>query len=327
MRDSGIALVSVLLMLVGVFALTTTLFFSSFIDARAVSNVSAGDDALYGAEAGIQHVWALLDPAPDFSRALSWPAGEPPFGSPVAFPEPPRTYRVLVSALPDGSLRAVSEGTSHRGTRRKVEAIFFREVAFRPPAVLTIAPGTRLGEISGALDLAVGDADPAPASLGAETHTDAAALRETGAGGSAATVGASGLTDAAQRLSDAADVVLDGVQYAGVYGSSETPTRVRFAGQADVDGVVTVAGIVTADAPLRIRGRLEVEGLLLASQGLDVEGELVVRGAAWVAGALRLATGAAIQVSYQAAALDVAATAGGTLLPRNAVLGAWREIW
>jgi hypothetical protein len=327
MRSNGIALVSVLMMLVGVFSLTITLFFISFIDARAVSNVSAGQDALYGAEAGIQHLWALLDPAPDFSRALSWPGGEPPFGSPVGFPEPPRTYRVLVSALPDGSLRAVSEGTSHRGTRRRVEAMFFREVAFRPLAGLTIAPGTRLTEVSGALDVAVGDTDPEPAPLGTETRTDAAALRAAHGGELVATVGASGLADAADRLRDSANVVLDGVQSTGAYGTSEDPTIVRFAGQADVEGVVTVAGILLSDAPLRIRGRLEVEGLLLAPQGLDVDGELVVRGAAWVAGALRVASGASVRVAYEVAALDVAGGVGGTALPRNAVLGAWREIW
>jgi hypothetical protein len=327
MRHDGIALVSVLVMLASVFSLTMTLFFSSFIDARAVSNVSAGQDALYGAEAGIQHVWALLDPAPDFSRALSWPGGEPPFGSPVGFPEPPRTYRVMVSALPDGSLRTVSEGTSHRGTRRRVEAMFFREVAFRPLSGLTIAPGTRLAEVSGALEVAVGDTDPEPAPLGAETRADAAALRAARGGELVATVGASGLADAADRLRDSANVVLDGVQSTGAYGTSADPTIVRFAGQADVDGVVTVAGILLADAPLRVRGRLEVEGLLLAPQGLDVDGELVVRGAAWVAEALRLASGGAVRVAYEVASLDVAGAVGGTVLPRNAVLGAWREIW
>jgi hypothetical protein len=326
MRNNGIALVSVLLMLVSAFALTTTLFFSSFVDARAVSNVSAGDDALYGAEAGIQHVWALLDPAPDFSRALSWPAGEPPFGSPVGFPEPPRTYRVLVSALPDGSLRTISEGTSHRGTRRRVEAIFLREVAFRPLACLTIAPGTRVAELSGALDLTVGDTDPEPALLGAETRADAAALRDARGGEVVATVGESGLAEAAERLRGSAGVTLDGVQSTGAYGTPEEPASVRFAGQADVDGAVSVAGIVLADAPLRVRGRLEVEGLLLALQGLDVEGELVVRGAAWAAGALRIA-GGAVRVAYEPAALDVAASVGGMALPRNAVLGAWRELW
>ncbi len=327
MRNDGIALVSVLLILVGVFALTATLFFSTFLDARAVSNIAAGDDALYGAEAGIQHVWALLDPAPDFSRALSWPAGEPPFGSPVAFPEPPRTYRVVVSALPDGSLRAVSEGTSGRGTRRKVEAIFLREVPFRPPAALTIARGIRLAEVGGTLELTMEDSDRDLVPLGAEAHDDARALRDARGGEAVATVGSSGLAEAAERLRDAAVSILDGPQTTGSYGSFESPTSVRFVGQADVDGMVAITGIVLADAPLRVRGRLEIEGLLLASQGLDVEGEVVLRGAAWVAGELRIASGAAVRVAYQTAGLDAAAEVGGPLLPRSAVLGSWREVW
>jgi hypothetical protein len=204
--------------------------------------------------------------------------------------------------------------------------MFFREVAFRPLAGLTIAPGTRLTEVSGALDVAVGDTDPEPAPLGAETRADAAALRAAHGGELVATVGASGLADAADRLRDSANVVLDGVQSTGAYGSPEDPTIVRLAGH-DVDGVLTVGGILLADAPLRVRGRIEVEGLLLAPQGLDVEGELVVRGAAWVAGALRVASGAAVRVAYEVAALDVAGAVGGAVLPRNAVLGAWREIW
>jgi hypothetical protein len=327
MRNDGLALLSVLLILVGVFALTTTLFFSTFLDARAVANIAAGDDALYGAEAGIQHIWALLDPAPDFSRAFSWPGGEPPFGSPVAFPQPPHTYRVLVSPLPDGSLRAVSEGTSYRGARRKVEAIFLRELPFRPSAALTIARGTRLAEMGGTLDLTVEDADRDRVALGAEARDDAVALRATRAGQVVATVGSSGLAEAAGRLRDSAGVILDGLQTTGTYGSSESPTSVRFVGQADIGGALSITGIVLADAPLRVRGRLEIEGLLLASQGLDVEGEVVVRGAAWVASDLRVASGAVVTVVYQTTGLDGAARVGGAVLPRNAVLGAWREIW
>ena len=48
---------------------------------QAASNVSAGDDAFYVAEAGIQHLWSLLEPATDFARELAWPDGAPPFGS------------------------------------------------------------------------------------------------------------------------------------------------------------------------------------------------------------------------------------------------------
>src|SRR5690349_2159757 len=96
MKRHGIALVSVLFMLVAILTLTATLFFSLFLDALASSNVSAGDDALFVAEAGLQHLWATLDPGPDFARELAWPNGEPPFGSLVGFPEAPRTYRVTV---------------------------------------------------------------------------------------------------------------------------------------------------------------------------------------------------------------------------------------
>src|SRR5438093_1296328 len=117
-RRKGIALVSVLFILVALLALTATLFLSLFLDVHAASNVSAGDDALYVAEAGIQHLWSLIQPATDFSRELAWPDGTPPFGSPTGFPEPPRTYRVHVDALSGGRLRVRSEGTSHRGARR-----------------------------------------------------------------------------------------------------------------------------------------------------------------------------------------------------------------
>jgi hypothetical protein len=327
MPKNGIALVSVLLMLVGTFGLTAMLFFSSFIDARAISNIAAGNDALYGAEAGIQHVWALLEPAPDFSAALSWAGGEPPFGSFVGFPQPPRTYRVAVSALPDGSLRAVSEGTSHRGARRKVEAIFFRELAFRPAAALTIARGIRFAEMGGALELAIADENSAAIPLGAEARDDAAALRDARGGAVVATVGSSGLAEAAARLRDSSSVLLDGPQSAGTYGSSESPASVRLTGQADVDGLVAITGVVLADAPLRVHGRLEIEGLLLAPQGLDVDGEVVIRGAAWVADALRITSRAALRITYESAVLDGVASVGGGALPRNALLGAWREVW
>jgi hypothetical protein len=269
----------------------------------------------------------LLDPAPDFSRAFAWPGGEPPFGSPVAFPEPPHTYRVVVSALPDGGLRALSEGTSHRGARRKIEAIFLREAPFRPPAALTIARGTHLAELGGTLDVAVQDSDPERVPLAAEARDDAVALRTARGGETVVTVGPSGLAEAAERLRDSAGLVLDGPQTTATYGSSESPASVRLVGQAEVEGVVSITGIVLADAPLRVRGRIEIDGLLLAAQGLDVEGEVIVRGAAWAASELRIASGATLSVLYQTTGLDGAARVGGTVLPRNTVLGAWREVW
>jgi len=171
------------------------------------------------------------------------------------------------------------------------------------------------------------DSDRDLVPLGAEARDDARALRDARGGATVATVGSTGLSEAAESLRNAAVSILDGPQTTGAYGSFESPTSVRFVGQAEVDGMVTITGIVLADAPLRVRGRLEIEGLLLASQGLDVEGEVILRGAAWVAGELRIASGAAVRIAYEAAGLDSAAGVGGTLLPRSAVLGSWREVW
>ena len=325
--EKGMALIATLFMLVAVFVLTATLFFSTFVDAQVSSNVSAGSDALYTAEAGIHHLWSILDPAPDFSRELGWPAGEPPFGSPVGFPGPPRTYRVRVAPLPDGSLRATSEGTSHRGTRRKVEAIFFRELRFRAPAALTLAPATSLGDLSGTLEASGEPGADVPA-VGAETRAEAEAFRDARRGDTeVAVVGASGLDRAIAPLRDAARVTLDGPQASGTYGSSTEPALVRLTGQAEISGTVMVTGIVVCDAPLRVRGRLQVDGLLLAPQGIDVEGELVVSGALWLAGDLRLAAAGRLVAAYSEASLDPSNTAGGAALPKPALLGAWREVW
>jgi hypothetical protein len=326
-NSRGLTLVSVLFMLVAVFILTAMLFFSTFVDAQASSNVSAGNDALYAADAGIHHLWSLLDPAPDFARELAWPAGEPPFGAPVGFPEPPRTYRVHVRGLADGSLRATSEGTSHRAARRRVEATFFRERRFRPPGVFTLAEETTLSELSGTVDASAGESENVPA-LAAEGRAEAQRLRDALGGASdVAIVGDSGLEEAARRLVDAASVTLTGTQSSGAYGSSESPTIVRLTGQADIVGDVTVTGIVICEGPLRVEGRLDVDGLLLAPQGIDVSGQLAVSGALWLASQLRVTAPGRVAAAFSDDALDRAGDAAGAVLPRRAVLGAWREVW
>ncbi|MGH7856629.1 MAG: hypothetical protein ACREQY_04805, partial [Candidatus Binatia bacterium] len=93
MNDRGIALPSVIFTLLAVLIGSATLFFTIFVDVHSSSNAAAATDALYVAEAGVHHLWSALGRAPDFSEALGWPAGEPPFGEVVWFPRPPRTYR------------------------------------------------------------------------------------------------------------------------------------------------------------------------------------------------------------------------------------------
>jgi hypothetical protein len=328
LTERGITLLSVLFALAASLMLTAALFFSFFVDALAVSNGSAGDDALYVAEAGIQHLWSLLEPAPDFARELSWTSGEPPFGAVVGFPEPPRTYRVRVAPLPDGSLAATSEGTSHRGTRRRVEAVFLREARFRPPAALTIAAAGILNDSTGTLDVSTAEAERNTPALGAEGRREADSVSAArGDGTQVAVVGPTGLGDAAQRLLGAAGVSLDGPQAGGEWGSEESPALVRLGGLSDLSGVVRLTGIAIADGPLEIHGRLEIDGLLLAPQGTEVSGDLIVHGAAWLGGEVDILSSATLSVAYSPTALDVAALVGGETLPRAPILGAWREVW
>jgi hypothetical protein len=325
---NGIALVSVLFILVGLLALTATLFLSLFLDVHAASNVSAGDDALYVAEAGIQHVWSLITPATDFARELAWPDGTPPFGSPAGFPEPPRTYRVHVDGLSGGRLRARSEGTSHRGARRAVEVVFVREPRFRPPAALTIAATTSPTDLSGVIDVSADEPGGELPAFGAETREAAEAFRNArGDTTEVAILGSSGLGEAIDRLRETASITLDGQQESGGFGSAEEPLVVRFAGLAEISGTITVSGIVLADAPLGVRGRLEVDGLLVAPQGIDVEGELAIGGAAWIAGGVRVTSTGKLAARYSAEALDRSEEAAPGVLPKSAILGAWREVW
>ena len=88
-----------------------------------------------------------------------------------------------------------------------------------------------------------------------------------------------------------------------------------------------MTGIVVCDGPLRVEGRLEVDGLLLAPQGVDVTGQLGVNGALWLATELRVASGGRLAAAYSEDALDDASEPADALLPKRAVLGAWREVW
>ena len=326
-NDRGLALLSALFVVVGLLLLTTTLFYSLFLDGQAASNLSAGDDALYVAEAGIQHLWSVLDRAPDFARELAWPNGEPPFASPTWFPAPPRTYRVKVSQLADGSLRAISEGTSHRGARRRVEAVFHHQPSFRPPAALTIGGGLAAADLSGPHEVSFADGRGEVPALGAETRDAADLIRRAGSSGQVAVTGESGLAEAVARLAPHADRTLDGVQGDGVWGTSDRPELTRLAGQAEIQGTVSAAGILLAEAPLRVHGRLEVEGLLLAAAGVEIDGELVVRGALWIDREIRIAGSGRISVVYSTPPLDRGETLAPGILPKAPLLGAWREVW
>ncbi|MGH7821811.1 MAG: hypothetical protein ACREQ9_18770, partial [Candidatus Binatia bacterium] len=102
---------------------------------------------------------------------------------------------------------------------------------------------------------------------------------------------------------------------------------VRLVGDGRVLGNVTAHGIVVADVPLHVVGSLTVDGLLLAHAGLVVEGLLVVSGALWTAQSLDLPASGRLELDHDPSALADVGNLRPATLPREAVLGAWRELW
>lgn len=331
MSRRGIALVSVLFSLVGGIVIMATLLFITYFDLQAASNTAAANDALYLAEGGLQHLWSILEPAPDFTEALTWPDGAPPIEASSFLPRPLQGYRVRVAGGPDGGLVALSEGTSDRGARARVEATFRRELDFRPAAVVLAGASLRSAAFGGALELAAADRDqqkPPLLSLGAESRSVATIL-EAAIGDAARplVVGRSGFEAALAELRLAPDRTLTGPLSPETWGEPGTAEVIRLVSNAEVSGDVTATGIVLADAPLRVRGRFEVEGLLLAAHGVEIEGTLVVHGSSWVDENLTVSSAGKFQIDYSSMAVARADDLRPGILPRAAVLGAWREVW
>ena len=329
--DQGVALASVLFCLAGLVVMTATLFLTTMIDLQATTNTAAASDAFYVAEAGIQHLWSILEPAPDFSEALSWPEGRPPLAAPIWLPRPVQTYTLRVTGASDGSLVALSEGTSDRGTRARVKVVFRREAVFRPVAALVSASSVTSAVVTGALDAVGEDRDraerPLPAA-GAENRAGADILQSAlGNGRRAVVVGPSGLEAAANRLRPSPDRALTGPHTAGMWGQPDSPEVVRLVANAEIGGEVTAAGIVLADALLHVTGRFEVEGLLLAARGLSVDGSLLVHGGLWVAEGLTVSSSGQLRIDYASTPLNRANGLRPGALPRAPVLGAWEEVW
>ncbi len=328
-RQRGAALLAVLFSLIALLTLTGTLFLSAFLDREATSNFAAADDALFVAEAGIQHVWSILSPAPDFAAELSWPDGRPPFASPAAFPEPPRTYRVRVEPAGDGGLRVLSEGTSHRGTRQKVEATFRRAPRFRPGAVLTITETMPDPSLTGDLAIATLDRDgaaKAPSRVGAESRAAAEAWAR-GGGGDIAVLVPSGLWAALEELRVSPDLTFGEPRGNETWGTEELPVVVDLVAGAEILGEISATGIVVADTPIVVRGHLDLDGLLLAPRGLEVTGALDVTGAVWVGERLRIESEGRASMVFASGALDRADSLRPGTLPRETRLGGWREVW
>ncbi|MGH7857220.1 MAG: hypothetical protein ACREQY_07780, partial [Candidatus Binatia bacterium] len=227
-----------------------------------------------------------------------------------------------------GGLRVRSEGTSHRGARARVEATFHRESVFRSPAALVLDAGLASAAASGEVVISsAAPGEPAPAT-GAESEETAALWRDaTGGGETIAVVGDTGFGLSVDALVEGADVTLAGPFASDTWGSPESPKVVRLTGDARVTGEVRAYGIVVTDVPLHVAGWLMIDGLLLARGGLAIDGALVLNGAFWVSQSLDVLPSGSLEIDLDPSALAGAGDLRPTVLPREAILGAWRELW
>ncbi len=327
-REAGLALVSALFLSVCVGLYASALFGIAYLDASAVANQTSGEVAFYAAEAGIEHTWATIPPAPTFAAELAWAGQTPPFGAVVDFGMPPTSYRVTVDAVSLERMSLRSVGTAVRGARRRIEASLCREKPFAPPAPLVLASVT-VGTVAGAVELDGADRDavlPIRAPLAVENDADrGGAARLTAAPAILLPLG-SGLVAAAAALRPIVDRAVTGPFHDATFGGT-APEVVQWVGDAEVSGNSTAAGVIVADAPLRVRGRLAASGVLLATAGLEVDGELEVAGLLHVAGNVDLHPGSRLRVVAASTALDAADQLRPGTLPRAAILCGWREVW
>ena len=104
--------------------------------------------------------------------------------------------------------------------------------------------------------------------------------------------------------------------------------RLRHAGRVDAGKQVGVQGGVFGEVEASVEGVLRVRGLLLATAGLEVLGRLEVDGAAWAGGGtLAVESGATLAIRSSVESTRAADRLRPGMLPRAAILGAWRELW
>jgi hypothetical protein len=314
---SGIALLPVLILAAALTIASAAIFLAVYLDAEVASNSEAAREAFWRAEAGVQHVWALLGRAPDFAEAAAWPAGVPP-GLDGGIP-----YRVRVVAA-NTELVVRSEAAAHRFAEARIEATFRRAASFRPPAALLLDDSLTAARLEGSLavDIAASDT-PGIVPIGAEGGRAALLCADRGA----RLVGPSGLSRAAAALRETPDREVAGTIGDDAWGTDEAPELVRVAAPAEIAGSVTATGILVAEAPLVVRGRLRISGLLLGVDEVEVTGSLEVEGVTWIGRSLVLRPEGRLLVRLQPEALDRADALRPGVLPREAVLGAWREVW
>jgi hypothetical protein len=324
MNERGVALITVLLLLLIITPLAAMAFLQAHTDWLLERNLLAEQEAFYVAEAGLEHAVGSIRPGTPVASLWTGPDGiegtadDGVFafegGTPAPFPDPPLRYDVRVERR-DRGVGLVSTGLGRHGTQKTVRGIVDQSpLPFTPGAVSAQADVLRF-DLGGAgfrllgLDHKLSDAPgspsgSAPAVPGLSVATDSAAValrrelgveaaaRVQGAGGTPSIAGGTTLdVDALVRAaSQRGDVVALPMLQASeqvVLGDYVMPQVTVVSGDADISGTVDGTGILIVQGALRVSGNFRFNGLVVA--GGDVAfgstSTAAVRGALWHAAA------------------------------------------
>ncbi len=324
MNERGVALITVLLLLLIVTPLAAMAFLQARTDWLLERNLLAEQEAFYVAEAGLEHAVGSIPPGA--LLASLWTGrdgiagtaddGAFPFegGLPAPFPHPPFRYDVRVERR-DRGVGLVSTGLGRHGAQKTVRGIVDQSpLPFTPGAVSAQAEALRFdlgtaGFALSGLDHRLSDAagvatGSAPAVPGLAVATDSAVTTMRGQLGSDALArvqGAGGLPSIAagtvpdvealvRAAAQRADVVaLSALQAAEpvVLGDRSTPQVTVVSGDADISGALDGAGVLVVQGALRITGSFRFTGLVVAGGNVafDAASTAEVRGAFWSAAA------------------------------------------
>ena len=359
--DKGIALIVVMLTMTLLLGLIGGALFFTRIDLAITSNLKTGTQALYIAEAGLNHAIMIIPPGGNFPI--------PPSGLPLTGtfpPGSPTSYTVTAAndSEPDPNVDTnqiiilTAAGTGKDSAFRTIRAYIGRAPTFIPPGGI-YAPGTAVDtSFSGDKFLVNGNdtnpdgtPGPNPAVPGISTSADSvrnAITNSLVSGGHTDQVIGLGNSPSVQTSSVTLDpnqiandlltyphTTLSGGSYAGsiAFGTEALPQITNITGDVTIQGNAAGFGVLIVDGTLRLSGSLEFQGLIIARGPVQVElsgnasihGSLMLQTSDTASSDLELDIKGSTSLYYSSQAIQMVKNLWGPALPKKAILLSWLE--